>query len=284
MNRQRPLCRSFRDRAREVQRDMDDAARLGLSRSEETITEDLLLRLAQAHPPHELQIKQFTRNEEGVHGADWEFWFCNDDGVGIPVRVQAKRLYPSGRYEALFHQSETQHQNNTNQCRELIRNARGSIPIYVFYNGLSHSRVSIPLLMPPFRLWNWTYSDWGISSCSAYQVRAARDGKDNRPSDIKMVPWHCLVCEECWSNAPSALDLPSLVGDALRQLFAEDDWGSEGSPDRPDYSFEPSTNGKPDWVRFLAEEEGRSSEALLGYMREASLRGVAMIEQPKPRD
>lgn len=278
------LCRSFQDRAREVQRDMDDAARLGLSRSEETITEDLLLRLAQAHPPHELQIKQFTRNEEGVHGADWEFWFCNDRGYGIAVRVQAKRLYPNGRYKELFHQSKTQLQNGTNQCRELIRNARGSIPIYVFYNGLSGFSVSIPKFMPHFRLWNWTYSDWGITACSAHQVQIARDGKDNRPEDLLMLPWHCLVCDNCLVHSRSDTDLPSLVGYALRVLFTETEPKFDRSIDRPDYNFEPSLNGKPDWVRFLQEGEASGDDRLLGYMRETNLRGVAMIEQPKSRD
>jgi hypothetical protein len=282
-----PLCRSFRDEAQRVQRDMDDALRLGMPRNEETTTETLLLNLARNHPRHELRIETFTGSEEGVHGADWEFWFANDHGLGVAVRIQAKRLFPSGNYDSLFHQSKTQKTKRTNQCRELIRHAGSAIPIYVFYNSTARFRISLHwVLRNMSRPADWIVPDWGISMCSAYSVQAAREGKDNRPENLDMVPWHCMVCSDCWPRSSSASDLPSVVGNSLQQMFELDgDLGGvpSGDLDRGPHNFEPTDNS-PHWVGLLKEEPFTEAPFLEDYMRENNLRGVAIIEQPKPKE
>lgn len=265
------FCQSFRDRAREVQRDMDDALSLGIARNEDTITESLLLNLARNHPSHELNIKSFTRSAEGINGADWEFWISNGNGLGIALRVQAKRLFPSGKYESLFHQSKTQVRKSTNQCRELIKNAGSSIPIYVFYNSLFNFR--LPL--------SWTYQflgchsifDWGISMCGAYTVEDAIKRKCNKQEFLSMVPWHYLVCAECCSDKPNQFDLPTIVGNSLRLLFEADD----GAVHEP-YNFQPNNN-PPNWVKFLKEPDYTNNSILDEYMLEFNLRGIVIMEQ-----
>ena len=97
-------CRSFRQEAYQVWSDMSDAARFDISLGEETTTEHLLLRLARKHSGRGLTIKTFTKNVERDNGADWGFWFENGSKKGLPVRVQAKRLFRiSGCYNELYH-------------------------------------------------------------------------------------------------------------------------------------------------------------------------------------
>jgi hypothetical protein len=48
-----------------------------------------------------IAIHLATKHEEAKHGADWEWWFIYR-GKGIGFRVQAKRLFASGKYESLF--------------------------------------------------------------------------------------------------------------------------------------------------------------------------------------
>lgn len=280
-----PLCRSFRDEARTVGRDMEDAFRLNMPRNEETITESLLLNLARNNSRHELQITSFNRTEEGVNGADWEFWFSNASGYGIAVRVQAKRLFPSGKYESLFHHSKTQKDNNTNQCRELINNAGTAIPIYIFYNSVSTLANLIYVqthiswhLSHLLALPHWQLSDWGISMCSAYSVQSANDGKYNSLNDFLTKPWHNLVCHKCWQNKPEYDDLPSIVGNSLYEMFSFDDdsiLSKEGSP----HNFKPSQTS-PKWVSSLKEDASQKNEKLIQHMKKTNLHGVAIIKQP----
>ena len=279
------LCRSFRDEARVVNRDLEDAFRLNMPRNEETITESLLLNLARNNPRHELQITSFNRQAEGINGADWEFWFSNASGYGIAVRVQAKRLFPSGKYESLFHQSKTQKDKSTNQCNELIHNAGTSIPIYVFYNSVSafanlnyvqtHIHWGLSRLLA---LAHWQLSDWGITMCSAYSVQSANYGKNNSLKGFQTIPWHNLVCHKCWQNKPKDDDLPSMVGNSLSEMFSFD-VDSIPSKERSPHNFEPSQTS-PEWVSTLKEDASQENEKLIQHMKETNLRGVAIIRQP----
>lgn len=263
------MCQSFRDNAREVQRDMDDASRLNISRNEVTITEDILLNLARVHSPHNLKIKTYTQIEEGINGADWEFWFCNSQGFGVAVRVQAKKLYKNGKYDSLF--------NNKNkgsiQCQKLIKNAGTSIPIYVFYNGLNNFVIPLKwLISQSCRPSCSMISDWGISMCSANTVNAALSDGNTYPINLNMVPWHYLVCPKSCTQNPSNFDLPSIVGASLQSLFMD------GDRKYDQHNFDP-TKKRPSWVGQLNEVGFGGEEALDSFMIESNLRGIAVIEQ-----
>lgn len=268
------MCQSFRDNAREVQRDLDDALRLGISRNEVTITEDILLNLARAHSPRSLKIKTYTQHEEAQNGADWEFWFCNSKGLGIAVRVQAKKLSRSGKYESLFYKKDAHKQNGSSQCEELINKSGASIPIYVFYNGLNNFSIPLKWLKLQHYPFCAQITDWGISMCSAYSVKDAMRNNGKRPKDIgNMLPWHRLVCACCCANFPSNFDLPSFVGNSLQSLFMDGD----REEDRR-LSFEPTTD-RPRWVGQLNEVAFGGEEFLDGMMLKAELGGIAIIEQ-----
>ena len=217
-----------------------------------------------------MDIKTFTKTEESVNGADWAFWFAGFSGAGIGVRIQAKRYFRSeGRYKSLYHQSDKQrlHSEGTgsftpNQCEVLLTHRDGLVPIYVFYNP---NTLAIYDVHRPHRNLVWwrycfPYHDrvWGISAASALAVKQARWGKDNRPGDFPMVPWHCLLCSCCWDERPADGSLPSLIGYGLQQMY-EYSSPSADSPDEDrrefDYSFEPTDNA-PKWVNALRDVAG----------------------------
>ncbi len=124
------LCQSFRWEAGRVWNDMEHAKRLGLSFSEETITETCLLNIAKRQRHSSIAIIPATKPQEAKHGADWEWWFTKA-GVGVGYRVQAKRLYPSGRYQELFKSGD-----KFEQLDKLVsRGAADDLdPLYCFYN------------------------------------------------------------------------------------------------------------------------------------------------------
>ncbi|WP_304950281.1 DUF6615 family protein [Sulfitobacter sp.] len=288
------FCRSFQEEASRVWSDMSDAAGFDIARGEETTTEHLLLRLARKHHGRGLTIKTFTKDVERDNGADWGFWFGNGHKPGLAVRVQAKRLYrKSGRYDQLYHafsKPSKSGQTWANQCEAMLGWRDGAVPLYIFYNDDSfwanqfwsaHRRVSwyswcgFPFSSPK----------WGISAASALAIKSANWGKDNRPGDFPMIPWHCLVCPCCWDDRPSDTSLPSLIGHGLRQLYSSSmDGGEEAlaTPADLGFSFEPTDNA-PNWVGLL--REGVEAEGALGEeMARLNLRGVAIIDETERLD
>jgi hypothetical protein len=85
-----PLCRTFTNQSAKIWRDLSRAQATGIGRGEETITDDLLQDVQQAHP-REVVTVQFHKREEGFTGADWEWWLT-DDRLWLGLLIQAKRL------------------------------------------------------------------------------------------------------------------------------------------------------------------------------------------------
>lgn len=288
------FCRSFQEEASRVWSDMSDAAGFDIARGEETTTEHLLLRLARKHHGRGLTIKTFTKNMERDNGADWGFWFGNGHKPGLPVRVQAKRLYrKSGSYDQLYHpysKPSKSGQTWANQCEAMLGWRDGAVPLYVFYNddSLGSNRFWSAHNMMRWRRWcgfPFSSPEWGISAASALAIKSADWGKDNRPGDFPMIPWHCLVCPCCWDDRPTDTSLPSLIGHGLQQLYGysmEDGVEDTATPADLGFSFEPADNA-PRWVGLL--REGREAEgALEEEMARLNLRGVAIIDATEGRD
>lgn len=85
-----PLCGTFVAMAQKIWTDLGRARMLGINRGEETITDNFLLDVQSAHPA-EVATFQFTKPEESVTGADWEWWLTNGrEWVGL--LIQAKIL------------------------------------------------------------------------------------------------------------------------------------------------------------------------------------------------
>lgn len=243
------ICNNFRKEAGRVWTQMNDAQKLGMSLSEETITETSLYNIAKRHHSKDVVIVPATKPQEAKHGADWEWWFIRN-GKGIGFRVQAKRLFPNGRYQSLF-----KPKNPFAQLDKLVleANHEGLIPLYCFYNfdapkgGFSgHSNNCKHDYRGP--------SFWGCTIAKPDDVKAL--GKDTI-SDLRKVfePWHTLVCLR------AGLDIPGSVTQnfqalSIRTAITDSD---KGSPK----NFE--IREVPDYVVRLAGQarERRESDDLL---------------------
>ena len=284
------FCRSFQNEACKVWQDMSEAEQFGVPRNEETTTEELLLRLARKHQGRGLSVKAYTKRDEAATGGDWAFWFSDSKGWGIGARIQAKRLFsPSGRYKSLFHQSDDQKDQGNptpNQCQTMLRYQDGLIPIYIFYN--SDAFLKSPL-SPPCCYWRYYpfcyfgLAEWGISAASALAVKRADWGKNNKPGDFFMAPWHCLVCAECWDATATGESLPELVSHGLKELFKARLSDAEADTDLQEYerSFELKKK-PPNWVSLLTDGED-DEERLTSAMSNSELRGIAVLTQTDER-
>jgi hypothetical protein len=193
------LCTTFRKEAGITWNRMKKAAMLGMSLSEETLTECALYDIAVTHTGTEFVIKVAKKHEEKRHGADWEWWLvCGNKGLGF--RVQAKRLFPGGRYESLFKSGKTRFE----QLDKLIRVSKkeGCIPLYCFFNfdtgkgQIAGSKNSCP---------HWYYgpSFWGCSLASPIAVKNANSDQFTRLKRL-MYPWHLLVCQSATADVVNA--------------------------------------------------------------------------------
>lgn len=220
---------------------MAAARSMGLFVGEETITETCLYNLAFRHWKSGIAIIPASKPQEKVHGADWEWWFTRK-GRGVGYRVQAKRLFPSGRYESLFKSGD-----KYGQLKTLVTNAKADNldPLYCFYNfdhfsglrGLPNS-CSHSYRGPSF---------WGCAIALPEDVQrvGSNDIKDLRHV---MHPWHSLVC-----LSSSAGHLPTSVLKNVRHLAAPRTVGPERTVRREAIEVASSQRELPKYVRRLIE-------------------------------
>ena len=169
---------------------MRKAASLGISLSEETITEITLYNIAMAHQnPGQIAISIATKPQEKLHGADWEWWLVKKK-KNICYRVQAKRLFPNGQYSSLY---KTPNSNKYAQLDTLVAAAKASkaVPMYCFYN---FDQSSFSIGAPSSCLHSYRGpSYWGCSLAAAPSVR---NTGSNDPAVLKAImrPWHLFAC------------------------------------------------------------------------------------------
>lgn len=183
------LCQTFRKEAGVVWNHMRKAASLGLSLSEETLTESALYNIAVAHQGTDIVIDLATKAAEAKHGADWEWWFVRGK-KGLGFRVQAKRLFANGRYSSLTKLGP----NPYKQLDKLVSasTSAGFEPLYCFFNfPYPHGHFNGP------NFCSHTYrapSFWGCSLAFPDQVKNVQSTQLTKLRPI-MYPWHMLVCD-----------------------------------------------------------------------------------------
>ena len=287
------LCQTFKELAAWTWNKLDKANHLGMAFNEETVTESLLLKLAERHAGRDLSIRAYTKPEEGTGtkatggkptGADWSFWFSDQNGKGIEVRVQAKRLFKSGAYDSL--------DGTGQQIKDLYTNRGKAIPLYVFYNlplgdNKHWSRHIERCCKRCDCCWPWFFniSDWG---CTYAAVTAIPAKNKPRPEQITpMKPWHCLVCGCPCAGSTLVGSLPERVVQSLKAVYDQIKPGSTDArfKDLGEISWE-LTNKAPEWVGLLNEhrqvDDGDSSDSrskLDEYLDEHGLKGVAFIQE-----
>lgn len=116
---------------------LENSKRFGINQGEETITDNLLLYLAQQNLSS-IKILQTPKNIESRKGTDWEWWIGNEKDGYLRYAVQAKKLdAKTGRYSSLNHKvgkgssAIFQHEILENYAK-----ANKAIPLYAFYNHI----------------------------------------------------------------------------------------------------------------------------------------------------
>lgn len=187
-------CQHFQQLAIDTWKNITDSRLASMPLKEESITDFNMLHLKLAIP-HRVTIQTFTRKEEGINGADWEWWF-HHGRQWLGFRVQSKILNIRNERFDHLHFSKTKKGVTTFQNDLLITHSRSfpaKIPIYCLYTQTPD----------PTRLTNWTCGTFGVnkhlygcSLLSAYVVRSLRSTKVNQLAhpDSILKPWHCLVC------------------------------------------------------------------------------------------
>ena len=208
------LCFLFHWAAGKTWFDLRESQRLGIGISEDSITDMLLLEMGRR--TNRLACKRYSRTEESNSGADWLWWFVSGD-KGFPILIQAKRLYPSGRYEALKSQP-------SNQTDALLKSAsnKGWLPLFCFYN-----------------YWPSTLNSpsWGCTVALANSIMGLLSSNCPKPNHIdkigpESVPWTHLVCPSSFS--PSQENFPESIRSRVMDIFGIETFPEVVHP-LPDY-------------------------------------------------
>lgn len=262
------LHKCFRSLAHWVWCEQNKSFRHDLKLQEETLTEILLLRMAEQLTGLGMLAYAFKREEERAVGADWEWFYCDDD-CRAGFRVQAKRLYFSGRYEAL----------KEDQANKLICKAKESRnnPIYVFYNHCRIKNTSNFMFEDP---------DWGCSIAKASFIMAnafkkTQGGTSSKILHQGMKPWHTLFADVGNCSIKSAIN--ELEGES--EFIASEDypkWSNHILHVRPGLTSERIK------LRFKAHGETSRQEILYQpgeflnkYLAFNYLNGVVLIDARK---
>lgn len=228
---------ALRREAGKVWRDKNDAGKLRLFLSEETITETMLLRLAQKFQHGALRVRAFTKAQEKTNGADYEVWFI-EKGKSLGLRVQAKRLFPSGNYDSLH--------SGGPQINKLISQSKDCCPVFAFYNDERLIYDDVPACeCPDFH--KPTYL--GVTLASAKSVKASNT---NRAATLtkSMIPWHCILCQE---NNSKKTNLPEAVKRNLSTKISSGDEAKVIQTPKKIASF--AEAGAADMDKYLTERK-----------------------------
>lgn len=262
----KPLRDAMRREAGRVWREKARAGALGLFLNEETITESTLLNLATGFQGNGLFVRPFTKAQETRNGADWEFWFVQG-GRAAGLRVQAKRLFPTGAYKSL--------QPSGPQITTLINNAGNCCPVYVFYNDAA----AYPSASPKCSCGE--YRARSYLGCTLAPAAAVARAANNSATALQAaaIPWHCLLCE----SGATKSSLPEIIAkkvnscldksaDRQYKVLTTPSWLKPYSEigDQPGLgSVETDGYGEPEWLEAYLAERMLAGIALVGSAENA---------------
>ena len=240
------FCKSLQILSSNVWHDLQDAITYNSPLHEESITQYNSLELNRRHK-FKNRIHQFSKRKESKNGADW-MWMFYDPGTlnYIGAAVQAKRLYETGKYDAL----------SLNQAQKLIRYSNllqfnNVVPLYIFYNhpGIRFSRPEFYRKLN--RIGSFRYldppADLGCTFLHAQHLIYSGILRSTKPFDLSphMRPWWHLACK---CSLSSGKDSPT---DELQQLSKI---LQSGLLSRPDFFIDPTQADGPLREWLMGEE------------------------------
>lgn len=159
----------------------------GILPSEIYFTERLLVGLSRLR---KVRVYRVSGHQEALKGCDIELWIWLPGGRFWRVALQAKRQYPSDRYEHLDHKNGQQLEDLENYSR-----AVGSIPGYLLY---THDTIGLP--------WHCTCPGdpdlLGVGLVPSWRVRQALKERGTRKPEFLYEP-EASISLRCILHEPS---------------------------------------------------------------------------------
>ena len=228
----------------------DTWERLSLSRDlrvrlgEETLTDLLALDFTRSMKGR-ARLFQCTKAQESIEGTDLVILIHAGGNRGFRFAVQAKKLYPSNRYEHLNARVNSSCSFQIDILEEFSRSV-GAVPLYLLYN---HA-----FLDDTFPYWHCcqcvNQRQMGCTFVPSWIIRQAVSNRGHRNfhsihASCAALPWRCLF--DCPEGRVHQL---SMVRRSLIELRspAYVDRPSDEVQNNDWVRFEPVDGGWPDWL------------------------------------
>ena len=179
------ICETFKKTAIKTWYRLSDSKEVGMPLGEETITDINLLEIRLAKHP-EIQVVKFNKRDEGINGADWEWWLTGKSNKWLGLRIQAKIInMKTDSYDQLHYKEQTD-----NLIKSSMENKPNLIPLYCLYTMCDLSQY-----VDKFTCNNYggMYETYGCSFINAFVVKSVKE-KHIRHLIQDMFPWHCIFC------------------------------------------------------------------------------------------
>jgi len=167
-----------------------EARKLDYQIGEESLTDFIILNIKR-WGSGKIAVKSFTRHDESLNGADWEWWFTGPSGRWLGMRVQAKVLnLASEKYKHLHHKNKNGHQVDL-----LISDARKKrlVPIYCMFTNWDTKKYKAGWTC---RTYKPTVRHFGTAILNPHFVKQLQSSNETRLSSIidSLRPMHCIFC------------------------------------------------------------------------------------------
>ncbi|MBT4290524.1 MAG: hypothetical protein HOD92_24625, partial [Deltaproteobacteria bacterium] len=167
-----------------------EARKLGYQIGEESVTDFVILNLKK-YGAGKLQVNSFTRHEEAINGADWEWWLTGPSGSWIGMRIQAKIInLQSEKFEHLHHTNK-----HGTQLDQLIKDASRNclVPLYCMYSNWDPQKYKTPKNCPADKNSVRHYGN-SIVGIDVVKNLHKRKKKDLASIIRYLIPMHCIFC------------------------------------------------------------------------------------------
>lgn len=125
----------FEELSKRIWSDIQLANKFGINYGEETITDSILLDLAQENYPN-IKVIQTQKPVEALQGTDWEWYVGSNKSGWVRFAIQAKKInLKKHSYNSLNHKVglAPKQKNQIDILYEFAYN-NGAVPLYCFYN------------------------------------------------------------------------------------------------------------------------------------------------------
>ena len=222
---------------------------------EETLTDLLVLRFMRFKPSH-YKLFQTSKEEESRIGADLEIRLYAGEDQAAVFAVQAKKLYPSGRYDALNARVKSSGFSQIETLEKYSKNV-GALPLYLLYNYVDQHDMQ--------SYWHCCQClderQLGCTLVPSWIIRQAISNHGCRNFDwihtsCTALPWRCLFdCPQVRDHPPMSTARRTLS--MFRDSFQQWDEDQESLPvGRRDLAMfrasfqQPNEDQNYNWVEF----------------------------------